>query len=179
MIRSGAFTTLLLLLLLAGCAPKPPLPMPPDPMTESYLIEHATRIDEAGSRVLRLEPIVAHPRFGDGNATLNATLSATLRPGAPAEGTLFFGLYASRWGEFATAVDTLGERHRVSAYTSGIRDGRFFEHFYITLPFQWLQNAAESDLALLLIDADDELLFTLPSVYAKALITLIDAESRH
>lgn len=163
-------------LVITGCAPKKSIPLPPDPMTEAYLLDHVTRTESRDAVLFRLPPLTQHPVFGDGNSTLHATLSIAYTPMGEVKGTLFCTLYASRWGGFKTAVDTLGERHDVISYTSGIREGRFFENFYFTFTRGWLHLAAKNDLALLFISPSDELPLTLPSVYLRALNTLVDTK---
>jgi len=164
------------LLLAAGCAPKPRVEPPPEPMTKAYLIDHTVQIDAPEGRVLRLPTYHYTAPFAEGNATLSVTLSATLHADRPVEGTLFFTLEAPCWGAFDAAVDTAGGRRDVTPYTSGIRQGRFFERFYVTVDRDWLGAMRAADNSVLLIGKTNEFLFPLPAVYPDALITLIDAQ---
>lgn len=173
-----------LLLLVGGCAKKPAPPPPPSPMTVDYLLAHMQVKDHPAFSQTTIEPLplVQHLRFHDANATLTAALIAQIdtasrngsHPCTPVNYLLLFTLKATAWGAFDTAIDTLGNRLRITPYSSNIRQGIFYDNFYLTLSRDWLEKAAKENVEILLVNKKHELGFTLPTVYPEALKRYID-----
>ena len=179
------FFPLVIMLLFAGCAKKPAPEPVPFPMTEAYLLQHMRVKHDPERAAVSVTPpgILSPSRLADRNATLMSTFSATIvlddrrqasRVVAP-EYLLLFSVRAAAWGGFTSALDTLGERHNVVPYTSYIRNGIFYDNFYITLTRSWLETAAGTETGLLILGPKDEISVTIPPVYPRALLHYIDA----
>ena len=171
---------LVFLAMLAGCAKKPVPELPPSPMTEAWLLAH-TKIsaNAAGNTVTITQPaLVQQTPYGEGNATVHTTLavetSAETGNDLERENSdsylLLFSMRADRWGNFTSAVDTLGQRHSVTPYTSYIRQGLYYENAFIALSKTWLESASGENSTLLLLGPDSEVSIILPPVYPRALL---------
>jgi len=177
---SRLFFSAVFLALLAGCAKKPVPEIPPSPMTEAWLLAHTKIAEDATGRGVTItQPaLMQHARFGEGNATVYTTLAVETSVGnpdspEPAEKDrylLFFSMHGDRWGNFTSAVDTLGHRHPVTPYTSYIRGGVYFENVFIRLSRSWFESASRESSTLLLLGPDSEISIGLPPVYSKALL---------
>jgi hypothetical protein len=174
--------TAALLSLLGGCAKKP-VPEPvPSPMTEAYLLEHMRAVPDPRLGWVSIAPlsVVQRFRFLETNATLVGTLTARV-PGSLETPTcektrflLFFSLRAAAWGGFRYALDIDGNRFEVEPYTSYIRQGIFYDNFFLEVPPEWVHKASQNDADLLLMDHGHDMGFTLPTPYAAALLHYLE-----
>jgi len=175
---------LLFIVLGTGCAKKPLPETVPEPMTEAYLLEHM-KVTRQPDGLLNIVPPsrLASATFLGEPAKITTTLTAQVTLDAtgevsqfkPPKFLLLFSLNAVAWGGFTTAVDTDGKHHQVLAYTSYIRNGLYYDNFYIVLPRGWLETAAASETSLLFLGRTGELSATVPPVYPKALLHYIDS----
>jgi hypothetical protein len=179
---------IIIIALVTGCAKKPvPSEPVPDPMTEAYLLKHMRVTFKEDNLAVSIVPpsLLSQPRFLDGNATLSTTFDAKILLDShreisqikPPKYLLLFSMRAGAWGGFASAIDTAGKRHDVVPYTSYIRNGVYYENFYITLSRPWLERAKNTETELLFLGSKSEMSVTIPAVYPRALLHYIDAGS--
>lgn len=165
--------SILLLALLAGCAKKPVPETPPSPMTETWLMAH-TKISPTGAEggaTITQPRLAQQVRFGEGNATVYTTLAVETATKKKSDNyLLFFSMRADRWGNFTSAIDTLGLRYTVVPYTSYIRQGVYYENVFITLSGSWFESAGREAGTFLLLGPDSEISIEIPAVYPKALL---------
>ena len=178
---------ILLIVLVTGCAKKPAPEPVPYPMTEDYLLEHMQVTFKEDKQAVTVVPpsLLSHPRFLDGNATLSTTFDAEITLDSdqeisriiPPKYLLLFSMRAGAWGGFTSAIDTAGEHHDVTPYTSYIRKGIYYDNFYIVLSRPWLEKAENTETELLILGSKGEISVTIPTVYPRALLHYIDAGS--
>jgi hypothetical protein len=173
---------LLIIMLGTGCAKKPLPETVPDPMTEAYLLEHIeVSYPEENLVSIVLPSRISSPRYLGERAGLSTTFNAQLTLDdrdeitdiIPPRYLLLFSLKATEWGGFNTAVDTAGKQHDVFAYTSYIRDGVYYDNYYISVPRSWLETAAQKETTLLFLGPKGELTVTIPPVYPRTLLKYI------
>ncbi|WP_345973059.1 hypothetical protein [Sulfurimonas diazotrophicus] len=179
---------LLIILLVTGCVKKPVPESVPDPMTEAYLLEHM-QVSYPESNLVSIVPPsrLSSPRFLGERAAISTTFTVQLTLDDAGEVTdiiptrylLLFSLRATAWGGFKKAIDTAGKQHDVFPYTSQIRDGLYYDNFYISVPREWLEAAAQTEMTLLFLGPKGELTVSIPPVYPKALLHYIDSGAFH
>ncbi|MHC3993797.1 hypothetical protein ACXWTF_03155 [Thiomicrolovo sp. ZZH C-3] len=153
-------------------------------MTEAYLLEHM-EVSYPESNLVSIVPPsrLSSPRFLGEVAAISTTFTVQLTLDdagevtdiIPARYLLLFSLRAKAWGGFKSAVDTAGQQHNVFPYTSHIRNGLYYDNFYISVPRSWLESAAQTETALLFLGPKGELTVSIPPVYPKALLHYIDS----
>lgn len=179
------FYPVMLFVLFTGCAEKPAPEPVPKPMTEDYLLAHMhTGYDAANAVVTLSTPSIdSTPLFLKKSAEMRTTLSTkiTLNDSEkvstfkPPKYLLLFSMRANAWGGFTRAIDTFGEHHTVTPYTSYIRKGAFYDNFYIEVSRSWIEAASTDDAELLMLGSKGEVSVTIPAVYPRALLHFFDS----
>ncbi len=178
---------LLIVFFISGCTKQPAITAVPNPMTMEYLLKHMKTTYDSSQTVRTVfpPPIYASSKLCGNNAKSSLIVSAQQGLSADNEGNvtknteflLLFTIESHQWNNFEYAIDSDGDHHRLFPYTSYIRQGNYFENYYLQADRAWIERCTREDTSLLLIGKTCEILIDIDHLYPAALLHYLNSDA--